>query len=60
MVLTKVPGTHGQHGHVHGETAGQEGCAGDEHPGTEQKKADCETAHVVSELLTDSPETYRE
>ena len=38
MVLTKVPGTHGQHGHVHGETAGQEGCAGDEHPGTEQRK----------------------
>ena len=55
--MTQEPSPHGQQGHVHTETAGQEGSGGDKHPSTDQQHCKSYPSCVGSKLFTYSPVT---
>ena len=52
--MVKEPGPHGQESEVHRGGGGEEGGAGDEHPGAAHQQGQTQPAHVGSELAENS------
>ena len=58
-IVPEHPRSHGHHGTVHGERAGQERGAGDEQAGAEREEAQADTTRVSAEFSTHAPETQK-